>query len=167
MGTIRPVQPDDADAIVEIYNHYIEKTIITFEETPISSSEIRTRIQTLTVKYPWLVYIDNNDNLLGYAYMGPYHARCAYRKTAEVSIYLEPLIQGQGIGSRLMTELLEQTAPLPIHTLIGGIALPNPASVRLHEKFGFVQVGHFKEVGFKFNQWIDVGYWEKILSDTE
>jgi phosphinothricin acetyltransferase len=66
-----------------------------------------------------------------------------------------------------MAELLEQAAPLPIHTLIGGIALPNPASVRLHEKFGFEKVGHFKEVGFKFNQWIDVGYWEKMFPDIK
>lgn len=166
MGTIRPVHTDDSGTIARIYNHYIEKTIITFEEIRVTTSDMYTRILNITANFPWRVYVDNGE-VLGYAYAGEYKSRCAYRNTAEVSIYLKPTAQGKGIGSGLMANLLEQIRPLSLHALIGVIALPNPASVRLHEKFGFTKVGHFKEVGFKFNQWIDVGYWEKILSDTE
>jgi len=80
-----------------------------------------------------------------------------------VSVYLAPEQTGKGAGSRLYTELFLRLSALGYHVVIGAITLPNPASIALHEKFGMEKVGHFKEVGFKFGKWVDVGYWQGIL----
>jgi L-amino acid N-acyltransferase YncA len=101
---------------------------------------------------------------MGYAYAQPWKGRSAYRYSVEVSVYLDHQITQQGIGSRLYGELFQILAERGFHAVIGGVTLPNPVSVRLHEKFGFEKVAHFKEVGYKFGKWIDVGYWEKIVN---
>jgi len=159
---IRKATIEDAQAIADIYNYYINHTIITFEEVEVSEAEIAERIQTCQLKYPWLVY-EENEKVIGYAYAGEWKSRCSYKYSVESSVYLDVDAQGKGIGTALYNALLEELKELNIHAVIGGISLPNKASVRLHEKFGFEKVAHFKEVGFKFNQWVDVGYWELIF----
>ena len=161
-GLIRDVQTDDAEELCGIYNHYVLNTIITFEEEPVSVDAMLVRIAEITQTYPWIVDVADGK-LTGYAYAYPWKSRSAYRRTVESGIYLHPGFMGRGIGTRLYGVLLRLLKEQGIHAVIGGIALPNPASIALHEKLGFKPIGHFKEVGFKFGQWIDVGYWELVF----
>jgi len=158
---IRPVALSDARAICDIYNHYVLNTIVTFEEDAVPEQEMEQRIADITAKYPWLVY-EEEGRVKGYAYAGPWKSRCAYRYSSECTIYLEHGLGAKGIGSQLYDALFK-VLPANVHSIIGGIALPNEASVAIHEKFGFEKVAQFKEVGYKQNRWIDVGYWEKII----
>ena len=159
---IRPVTQSDAQAICGIYNYYVLNTIVTFEEEEIPAEEMRSRIATVAEKYPWFVYEERGD-IKGYTYASPWKARNSYRHSVETTVYLQHGENGKGIGSKLYQALFEALGKQGIHAAIGGIALPNEASVALHEKFGMVKVADFKEVGYKFDRWIDVGYWEKIL----
>lgn len=161
---IRSARPEDSGAIAEIYNHYISNTVISFEEIPVSAEEINKRVTTiLEAGLPWLV-AEEDGEIFGYAYTSHWNKRAAYRNTVEISVYLSHLKKSQGIGTSLYKILFEQLNG-HFHTVIGGITLPNPASIALHEKFGMQKVAHFREVGFKFGQWLDVGYWQIILND--
>lgn len=162
MNMIRNVKPTDAEAIANIYNHYIENTIVTFEETPIDAHEMRKRIIAITEKLPWIVF-EKDSLVVGYAYASEWKSRCAYKYSLETTVYLKHDESGRGVGSILYQELISRLKAMNYHALIGGISLPNEASVALHEKFGFEKIAQFKEVGNKFDQWIDVGYWELIL----
>ena len=160
---IRDATPDDADAIADIYNHYVKETVITFEEDEVSTSEIRQRI--LAIKednLPWIAAEDQGQ-LIGYAYASKWKGRCAYRYSVEVTVYLSPHVKRTGWGTKLYQALFEQLEQSGIHAALGGITLPNPASVALHEKFGMKQVAQFKQVGFKFDRWLDTGYWQVML----
>ncbi|MEM0968922.1 MAG: arsinothricin resistance N-acetyltransferase ArsN1 family B [Verrucomicrobiota bacterium] len=159
---IRDAHPEDADAIRAIYNPFIQNSVITFEEEPISERDMRERIRTVTADLPWLVW-EEEGRILGYAYASRWQGRCAYRYTVESSIYLSSDSVGKGLGRTLYTELLQRLTEESLHSVIAGIALPNPASIALHEKLGFVKAGQFREVGRKFDRWIDVGYWELLL----
>jgi phosphinothricin acetyltransferase len=159
---IRIATPADAEKICSIYNTYIENSIISFEEEPISVSQMQTRIKEIGATFPWLVFI-KNDEILGYAYASTWKARSAYRHSIESTIYLTKQATGQGIGNTLYTALITELQTTDAHCLIGCIALPNIASVALHEKVGFKKVAHFKAVGKKFEQWIDVGFWQLML----
>ena len=101
--------------------------------------------------------------VIGYCYLSSWKGRCAYRTTAEVSVYVDHNQRGKSIGKQLITYLIENVDKSRFHTIIAGIALPNEASVALHEKFGFTKISHFREIGFKFSQWQDVGHWQLIL----
>lgn len=158
---IRSVLDKDATSISEIYNYYIEETVVTFETETISARDISARIAKIhSDNLPWLVAEDNKGNLIGYAYASKWRDRFAYRFSVEVTVYLSPDATGKSLGTKLYQALFTELKRLSIHSAIGGITLPNQASVGLHEKFGFEKVAHFKEVGFKFNQWLDVGYWQ-------
>lgn len=159
---IRPATPDDAEAIVRIYNYYIEETIITFEEEPIDAVEIVRRMGRPPADFPWFVHEDGG-RIDGYAYAAPWRTRVSYRFSAESSVYLDPERIGCGIGTALYRKLIETATGRGLHLLIGGITIPNPPSIRLHERLGFEKVAHFREVGRKFDQWIDVGYWQLKL----
>ena len=160
---IRDATINDAAEICAIYNYYIENTIISFEEIPLSAADMQKRIETVqSYNLPWLVYSDN-DAIAGYAYATRWHSRASYKYSVESSAYLKHGMIGNGIGSSLYADLIDRLKTLKYHVVIGGIALPNPGSVALHEKFGFHQVAHYRETGFKNGRWIDVGYWELIL----
>jgi phosphinothricin acetyltransferase len=162
---IRPATPLDSPAIARIYNHYVLNAHATFEETPISPSEMAMRIESVLADgLPWLV-LEENDQILGFARAVKWRERSAYRYSVESSIYLAPAHARQGLGFLLYSALLSQLKTLGVHAVIGGVALPNPASVALHEKLGYKKVAHFVEVGWKFERWIDVEYWELILTD--
>lgn len=162
-ATIRVATAADAGAIADIYNYYITDTVVTFEEQAVSPADMAERIQeTASASLPWLV-AERRGQVLGYAYASKWKGRCAYRFSLESSVYLRQSYLGLGIGSRLYSELLPILAGRGMHAVIGGIALPNPASAARHEKFGFEKVAQFREVGFKFGQWIDVAYWQRIL----
>jgi len=160
---IRFVEPKDAEEICDIYNFYINNTDITFEEQPVSVVEMEKRIREITAKYPWLT-VEEEGKILGYAYTGKYRERSAYRYTAELTIYIKNGEEGRGFGTELMGRVIEETRSRGIHSLVSAITIPNERSVLIHEKFGFEKIGHFREVGFKFDRWIDVGYWELVLT---
>jgi phosphinothricin acetyltransferase len=160
---IRPATSGDADAVAAIYNPYIADSTITFETEPVTRGEMATRIgAALSANLPWLVAVEG-DAIIGYAYASKWKGRCAYRYAVESTIYLDAERQGQGIGKALYIALIDELRALSMHTVIGGIALPNPASVALHERLGFENVALFKQVGFKRDRWIDVGYWQMLL----
>ena len=157
---IRPATLDDAPAIARIYNHYVLNTTVTFEEASVSDADMAGRVDSVqSANLPWLV-IEEAGEVLGYAYAGKWNARSAYKRTVESTIYLANAATGRGLGSRLYAALFDVLRAQGMHVVLGVIALPNDASVALHERFGFKQVGQFAEVGFKFNRWVDVGYWQ-------
>lgn len=159
---IRNVKESDGDAICTIYNTYTTDTQISFEEELLSVDKIRSRIQIITEKYPWLVYEENGD-VVGDTYASDWKQRRAYRHTVETAIYLDSRHLGRGIGTKLKRAMIDELRKRGFHCVISGIALPNPASIAMCEKFGFKKVAHFREIGYKFEEWIDVGYWQLIL----
>ena len=161
---IRPATELDAIAIASIYNYYIENSTATFEENPLTASDILSRIEKVRLAgLHWLV-AEQDEKILGYAYATKWNERAAYRHTVETSIYLSNVSLSAGWGTKLYSDLFSRLRSQSIHIAIGGITLPNPASIALHEKFGMEKVAHFKEVGFKFDQWLDVGYWQVQLN---
>lgn len=159
---IRPASPEDSQVICEIYNHYVTESVATFDEEPVSASDVARRIVECRGSMPWLV-IAIDSAVVGYAYAAPWKTRSAYRFSVECTIYLAPPCTGRGIGSELYRALIAELPRRGVHCAIGGIALPNPASVALHEKLGFEKIGEFKEVGWKLGTWVDVGYWELVF----
>lgn len=160
---IRKVLPVDAAEISKIYNHYIANTVITFEEETVTEDIIGQRINEVqSFRLPWFV-AEQDGNVMGYSYAGKWKDRSAFRYSTEVTVYLHPNHMGKGIGVELYSKLLHALKSQGIHVAIGGIALPNEASIKLHERMGFLKVAQFKEVGFKFNRWIDVEYWQRTL----
>lgn len=162
---IRAAVPGDSEKITNIYNYYIANTVITFETDAIAPDEMGERISEVQEhNLPWLVAENESGLVVGYAYASKWKGRCAYRHSAEVTVYLAPDAAAQGVGTKLYEALFAELGSRGIHTAIGGIALPNQASVALHEKFGMKKVAHFAEVGHKFDRWIDVGYWQVVLN---
>ena len=160
---LRSAVADDGTALAAIYNHYVAHTVITFEESAVTPMDMAERIEhTTSADLPWIV-AEEEGAVLGYAAASKWKTRTAYRFSAEITIYLQPGFGGHGLGTSLYQELLQQLRARQYHLAIGGIALPNAASVRLHEKLGFEKVAHFKEVGFKQGRWVDVGYWQLQL----
>lgn len=161
--TVRAVIPGDASALVSIYNHYVRETIVTFEEAPVSAETFSRRIgDVLACALPWIVALEE-QTAVGYAYATPWKPRSGYRFSVEITVYVAHGYARLGIGSALYSHLFQLLEASGVHAVIGGIALPNDASVALHEKFGMRKVAHFEQVGFKFGRWIDVGYWERVF----
>jgi len=160
---VRSARAADGEALARIYNPYILDTIVTFEEEPVSAAAMAARVAEVTdLSLPWLVG-ERNGEVLGYAYATRWRTRVSYRYSAETTVYLEPGQGGHGYGYRLYVALIEALRATAVHAAIGGIALPNAASVALHEKLGFAKVAQFPEVGFKLGRWVDVGYWQRLL----
>ncbi|MFT3931626.1 MAG: GNAT family N-acetyltransferase [Spongiibacteraceae bacterium] len=161
---IRDAVEADSKAISEIYNYYIRNTVITFEEQDVSAEEISRRIAKVQASGLWWLVIEVDNAIAGYAYCSKWQERSAYRKTVEVSVYLAHSATGKGLGTKLYEELFQRLKNSSFHVVIGGIALPNPASVALHERFNMKKVSHFEEVGYKFSKWVDVGHWQLKLN---
>lgn len=159
---IRSARTEDAPRLAEIYNHYVENTIVTFGTDRVSPEDMMADVLAADAEHPFLV-CEHKGKVVGYALATAWKSRCAYQYTVETSVYLDPKETGAGRGTLLYTTLLARLREAGLRTALGGIALPNEASVRLHEKLGFVKVGHLKRVGDKFDQEIDVGYWQVIL----
>jgi L-amino acid N-acyltransferase YncA len=160
---IRYATAQDAAALREIYNYYVDNTVITFEEIRVVETEFRARIAKVQdAGLPWLV-AEQAGEVVGYAYAGAWKERSAYRFSVEASVYLAHTCMREGWGTRLYEALFTELRKTSVHAVIGGIALPNAASVALHEKLGMRKVAHFPEVGFKFGRWVDVGYWQLEL----
>ena len=161
---IRLARASDASAIAAIYRYYVDETRISFEEAAPDEAEMARRLRgDLPGYHPWFV-ADENGKLLGYAASSPFRARPSYRWTVETGIYLAPGAAGRGLGRQLLTPLLDVLERQGYVAAIGAIALPNDASVALHEKLGFTYAGTYRGVGFKFGEWLDVGLWQKELA---
>ena len=155
---IRPATPEDSDQIASIYNHYIANTTVTFEEAPLTSAQIETCLATGT----WLVS-KQAGQVLGYAYASQWAERIGYRHSVETTIYLDHEHLGKGLGFELYSMLMERLRTQQLHSAVGIIGLPNPGSVALHAKLGFQKVGELKEIGSKFGEWVNVGYWQLLF----
>ncbi len=160
---ITPACLEDAEALARIYNAYVTDSLVTFEEEPIAASDMAERMRRIaSYGTPWLV-ARGQDEIIGYAYAGPFRSRQAYRHTAETTIYLDPKHTGQGHGTPLYQGLLHELTQRGYTQAIGVIALPNVASENLHAKVGFKRMGILKAVGFKCKQWVDTAYWQRHL----
>ena len=158
---IRLAEAADAEAIAAIYRPYVDESRVSFEEEAPDTFEMARRMAGPL--HPWLV-AEENGEIVGYCATTPYHRRPAYRWTVETGIYLAEARHGRGIGRQLLTSMIELLTRQNYVTAIGAIALPNPASVALHEKLGFSRSGTYRAVGFKFGQWVDVGLWQRDLA---
>lgn len=161
---IRAATPEDAALIAGIYAPYVTDTSVSFETEPPGPEEIRARIEAGNGTHPWLAAEDESGMFAGYAYACPFRARRAYRFTVETSIYLRPEAHGRGLGRLLYAPLFELLEAQGFTQAIAAIALPNEASVKLHERFGFRHSGTYWRVGQKFGRWWDVGLWQRALA---
>lgn len=162
-GAVRPVRLSDCETLQSIYAPFVTDTAANFELVPPTVEEFRGRVEDVIQSHPWFVF-ESEGNVLGYAYGSKHRARPAYQWTSEVSIYVKPSAQGLGIGKALYRRLLETLRELGYRVALGGISLPNVASVALHESMGFVPVGVYRNVGFKFGEWHDTGWWQIDLA---
>ena len=163
MMSIRMANVEDAAVIAAIYNPYIADTCVTFETEPVQAAGMAARItEVLDAGLPWLL-AEDAAGAAGFAYASKWKGRRAYRFSVESTVYLHRDHTGRGIGRALYGRLLEEIRARRMHTVIGGIALPNAASIALHERLGFRKVAHFEQVGYKQDRWIDVGYWQLLI----
>jgi L-amino acid N-acyltransferase YncA len=159
--SIRLATPDDAEAIRAVYAPYCS-TPISFEMAPPSVEEVRQRIVKISQQYPWLV-CENDAEIWGYVYAGMHRERAAYRWSVDVSVYIQQGRHRLGIGRALYTSLFRILVLQGYVNAYAGATLPNPGSVGLHEAMGFQLVGIYRQVGYKYDAWHDVGWFQLLL----
>jgi phosphinothricin acetyltransferase len=164
-GMIRLATSKDAEAIASIYRPMVATTPISFELNPPSLEEMKERILTISNFAPWLVFTDERDHVLGYAYGSKHRERMAYQWSVDVTIYVDAAQRRRGIGRALYTSLAALLRLQGFYAAHAGITLPNPASVALHESIGFRPVGVYRDVGYKLGSWHDVGWWQLSLRE--
>jgi len=162
--TIRPAQTEDFPAIAALTNIYIDTTAVHFSYAQVTADELRSQWEEGRERFPWLV-AEIGGAFAGYAKAGVWRTRDAYRWTTEVGIYIEPRFHGRGVGRELYALLLKRLRAAGFRSAIGGITLPNPASIRLHQSLGFEHVGTVRQAGLKFDAWHDVAFYQKLLVD--
>lgn len=159
---IRDGQPADGEAVAAIYAPFVEHSWVSFETDAPAAAEMTRRIEVFGASHAWLV-AERDGQVLGYAYASPHRARAAYATSADIAIYVGAHGQRQGIGRALYTALFDRLRARSVHAVFAGIALPNAASIALHEAMGMVPVGIYREVGWKLGRWRDVGWWQRLL----
>jgi phosphinothricin acetyltransferase len=162
---IRLARPDDAQAMLDIYAPVVRDTFISFELEPPTVEEMRERVTKTLATHPWLVH-EHGGRVAGYAYASRHRDRQAYQWSVDVSCYVHPQFRGQGIGAQLYRALLQVLKRQRFQCAYAGIALPNEASVRLHEAMGFKRIGTYREVGYKMGAWRDTGWYECRIGDA-
>jgi phosphinothricin acetyltransferase len=159
--TIRVAEEADLEQFAEIVNHYIETTAINFHDRPQSEEDWETMWHVLSDRYPFLV-ADKDGVLGGIAYASPWKMRSAYQWTCEVTVYVRVGHERQGIGRALTTRMIDLLDAQGYRAIVAVIALPNTASVALHETLGFEHAGTLKRLGYKSDQWRDVSFWQRL-----
>ncbi|MBI3554169.1 MAG: N-acetyltransferase [Elusimicrobia bacterium] len=159
---IRAARPEDAEAVAKIYAPAVEDSIISFEFAPPTVAEVKRRIEETLLRFPWLVW-EKEGEILGYAYASEHRSRRAYQWCVEVSVYVREDARRQGVAKSLYEKLFEILRRQGFYNAYAGIALPNDASVRLHEGLGFKKIGVYRAVGHKLGGWRDVGRWHLVL----
>lgn len=160
---LRAATPDDAAAIAGIYAPFVAASAVSFETEPPDAAAMRSRIEAGGELYPWIVAEGEDGALLGYAYAARFRERAAYRFTVETTVYLHREACGRGLEARLYAPLLATLEAQGFTQAIAAITLPNEASVRLHERLGFVPAGVYRQVGWKLGAWHDVGLWQRPM----
>lgn len=163
---IRPLEEKDIPQILDIYNWYIENTVITFEEEPLSLDEFTNRVHNICKKYPFIV-LEEDNKVIGYAYLDVFNFRKAYRYTADLSIYLNQEARGKGYGSMLMEEIISISKEKGYVNLMSLITEDNVASEKIHSKYGFEKKAFFPQLGYKFNKWLGVSYYQLELKKVK
>ncbi len=166
-SSVRVATPEDADACLAVYAPYVETTAISFEERPPSVEEMRARIAASLESHAWVVLEQPGSPtgaLLGYAYGGPYKSRPAYRWACEVSVYVDRTRRRSGVGTALYEDLFTRLAARGFRMAVAGMTLPNPASVGLHHRLGFEDVGTWRDIGWKLGAWHDVHWMQRPLA---
>jgi phosphinothricin acetyltransferase len=166
VSLIRLATDDDAAAIAAIYGPVVEGTAISFETEPPDTAEIRTRIRNTLMMYPWLVF-ERNGDVIGYAYASRHRLRAAYQWSVDTSAYVDEKFRRRGVGHALYLSLLAVLEAQGFVNAYAGIALPNPASVALHERVGFTPIGVYRGAGYKLGAWRDVGWWQRPLNRVD
>ena len=165
---VSPGSEADLDVLTDIYNHFICETPITFDVTPITPDERRPWLLSHSEDGPHRLLVarlpGQSGRILGYATSSPFRPKAAYATSVETSVYLAPDVGGRGIGTLLYKQLFEVLADEDVHRAYAGVTLPNQASIRLHRRFGFQQIGVYEEVGRKFGTYHDVAWYEKRLT---
>lgn len=161
-GIIDFVKEEDAEQIASIYAPCVRETFISFEMDPPTASQIRERIVSTTEKYPWLV-TRRGEEVLAYAYASQHRSRAAYQWSVDVGIYVLASARRSGVGRSLYQALFQVLRLQGFYNAYAGIALPNPASIGLHEACGFRPLGVYEHVGFKLGAWRDVGWWQRAV----
>jgi len=156
---IRAFQIEDTNQLLDIYNYYVLSSVATFDDELLSFETFLEKVTQIKASYPFIVFEENKE-ILGYAYGSKFRPKPAYNKTVESTVYVKQGVYKRQIGTKLYTELLRLLKQENYHSVLGVLTLPNDASVKLHEKFGFTQVANLKQVGFKFGEWQDVGFWQ-------
>lgn len=164
--TLRMATPADAADIQAIYAPVVRNTPISFEVEPPTVEEMRRRIVETLAQMPWLV-VERDGAVVAYAYASPHRSRLAYQWSIDVSAYVAPQVHRCGYGRRLYTALFDLVRRQGYYTAYAGIALPNEASVGLHEAMGFKPVAVYRNVGYKLGRWHDVGWWALPLRDYD
>jgi phosphinothricin acetyltransferase len=162
LALIRPASIEDAAAINDIYNHYVLRSTATYQTEPGSLEERLAWFQSHGPSHPILVAEQEGD-ILGWGSLSPFRSRAAYGRTVEISVYIREDLLHKGLGALLLSDLIKRAATLKHHTIIAGISADQLPSVKLHEKFGFTEVARLKEVGYKFDRWLDVSYMQLML----
>ena len=162
---LRQATDRDVPHMLEIYNHYVLNSTVTFDEDRLTLKEMRTKFRDVErLGFPWLVAVSPTGMILGYAYVTPWKAKAAYRYTVEDSIYLSPAATGKGIGRALMARMLDDAKAAGIKEVIAVIADKGAdASIAMHESFGFTKIGEMGKVGFKFGRWLGTVLMQKSL----
>lgn len=162
MYKVRCAEPDDANAILNIYAPFVTDTIVTFEHTIPAPAEYHDRIENTLKEYPFLVCMDAEE-IIGFAYAGRFRTRAAYDWDAELSIYISPYYTGKGLGSRLYNMLMILLSRQNVVNVYGCLALPNPGSERLHQAMGFDRLGEFPKAGYKHGRWVNTVWYGKAI----
>lgn len=160
---IRTFTPKDVDAIAAIYNYHILNTTVVFETQPFDAEKMQAMLTEIASSYPFII-ADDGGQLVGFAYVHAWKTKKAYDKTVESTLYIREDMKGRGIGSFLLQELLLQCRQRGLHAVIACITQENEESIRFHEKHGFQKVSHFRQVGRKFDRWLDVYDYELLLT---
>ena len=165
---IRPAEQQDLPELVRIYNHYVTKTHVTFDTKAFTMDQRRPWFDDFSPSGPHrLLVAELAQKPIGYASSSDFRRKSAYDQSVETTIYLDPDFIGRGIGKLLYGTILDLIrSEKSVHRAYGGVALPNPTSIALHERFGFRLVGTFREVGFKFGKYWDVSWYENDVSDS-
>lgn len=163
---IRLARADDGRAIQAIYAPFVADTAISFETEVPSVEELTQRVAAVMARYPWLV-ADEDGRVLAYAYASRHSDRAAYAWSVDVAVYVGPEHHRRGLGRALYTALLEIVTVQGFAAAFAGVTLPNPGSVGLHEAMGFIPVGVYRHVGWKFGTWHDVGWWQRLLRPAD
>ncbi|HVF76660.1 MAG TPA: GNAT family N-acetyltransferase [Solirubrobacteraceae bacterium] len=161
---VRDADPErDGAVCAAIYAPYVEGSGVSFEDVAPTAEQFTALIAESVRRYPWLV-LEHDGAVAGYAYASQHHPRSGYRWAADVAVYVDPAWQGRGVGRRLYTALFDLLRRQGLRSAIAGIALPNDASIGLHEAFGFELVGTYRAIGWKAGAWRDVSWWQLQLA---